>query len=508
MRPHLDRVALSLILLAFSGQTASATWSISAVDTRTGEIAVASATCIMGANLARFVPVIRVGVGGGCTQASINPLATNKMIIWDELVQGTAPEQILSIIEQNDGSYHDRQFGLADLQGRVATFTGNDTLAWSGGVTGSVGTIHYAIQGNILTGSPVVLLAEHSFVNTSGDLAERLMAFMIDAARMGGDGRCSCPSGEAEDCGSPPAQFDKSAHIAFMFIARVGDPEGPCEVLKGCAQGDYYMRLNVHRQRQADPDPVFQLMQKFADWRVSWMGRPDHNLSTAELSECVLPSDGVSTSTLTIQMVDWQGIALDTGGASVSVTTAGDGAVSVGNVVDNGDGSYSVDLTAGAVSGRDELVILVDDGLGKPATLYPYPEIAVVPGDALSASVTQISASAGEDIGLSVAAGAGLAGRPYVILMSSSGHTPSFTAGKVTVPLVLDQTTLYSFQLCGSPILPNTCGVLDANGAAQAGVVLAPGNLSGMVGLDLSMALVTILPVDYASDPVDVAVVP
>ena len=81
-----------------------------------------------------------------------------------------------------DWSFH--QNGLARTAGDAATFSGASTFAHSSGVIGQSGTLHYAIQGNILTGAPVVTMAEQALVNTPGALSEKLMAAI--AAEAGG----------------------------------------------------------------------------------------------------------------------------------------------------------------------------------------------------------------------------------------------------------------------------------------------------------------------------------
>ena len=62
----------------------------------------------------------------------------------------------------------------------------------------------YAIQGNILMGSPVILDVETALRNTPGDLSQKVMAAMEAARDMGGDGRCSCDEQFPESCGTPP----------------------------------------------------------------------------------------------------------------------------------------------------------------------------------------------------------------------------------------------------------------------------------------------------------------
>jgi len=51
---------------------ASATWSIVVVNTQTGEVVVAAATCLENFNLIKDLPVMRVGHGGAVSQGLID----------------------------------------------------------------------------------------------------------------------------------------------------------------------------------------------------------------------------------------------------------------------------------------------------------------------------------------------------------------------------------------------------------------------------------------------------
>ena len=70
-------------------------------------------------------------------------------------------------------------------------------------VTGEVGDLSYAIQGNVLVGWLPVLDAETALLNTPGDLATKVMAAMQAARFAGGDGRCSCSNNNPTGCGEP-----------------------------------------------------------------------------------------------------------------------------------------------------------------------------------------------------------------------------------------------------------------------------------------------------------------
>lgn len=210
-------------LLALASGSAQATWSILVVDTRTGEIGVASATCLTALDLRDLTPLLITGVGGLTAQSAGDGTGQNRTFIRDRLLEGLPPEQIIDLVGSFDPNHQSRQYGLVDAQGGAATFTGAGAGAWAGGVTGQVGDLVYAVQGNVLTGQPVVGLAEQAIIATPGDLPEKLMAAMEAAFVMGGDGRCSCESSSPTACGSPPPTFTKTAHIGYMLVARSGD---------------------------------------------------------------------------------------------------------------------------------------------------------------------------------------------------------------------------------------------------------------------------------------------
>ena len=213
----------ALAVGAAAASSADATWSIILIDTRTGEVALGSATCLTNFDLQAGTPVLLTGIGGATAQSFVDTTSQNRTFIRDHLVYGTDPEMIVELLADFDSGHQTRQYGIADAMGGTATFSGTGAGDWKGGVTGKIGDIVYAIQGNVLTGEPVVLMAEQAVIDTPGDLAAKMMAGMEAARLMGGDGRCSCAPNNPTGCGSPPPDFDKSAHIAYMLIGRTGD---------------------------------------------------------------------------------------------------------------------------------------------------------------------------------------------------------------------------------------------------------------------------------------------
>ncbi len=234
-RPFLApaQAALAASLTTLAAGTASATWSIIIINTRTGEIGVASATCLTGFNLRDNTPVLIPGVGAATAQSFVDSSGQNRVKIRDMLIERAHPDDILAALALFDSGHQTRQYGIADTLARAATFSGTGAGAWAGGQigqltqTGNLGDLVYAVQGNVLTGEPVVTEAVQAIIDTPGDIAAKLMASMEAARAMGGDGRCSCPGpGGPTACGAPPATFNKSAHIAYMLIARAGDRPG------------------------------------------------------------------------------------------------------------------------------------------------------------------------------------------------------------------------------------------------------------------------------------------
>jgi len=221
-------LAATAAALSACAGTAQATWSIVLVDTRTGEVALGSATCLTGFDLRANTPVLLTGVGGATAQSQADTNGVNRAFIRDGLLTATPPSQILTgLLTFDSPNGQRRQYGIADVLGRAATFSGTLNGTYAGGQTGRIGDIVYAIQGNVITGPCMVQAAVDAVVSTPGDLAAKLMAGMEAARAMGGDGRCSCTPDGADSCGCPPLlAFTRSSYIAYMLVGRAGDIDG------------------------------------------------------------------------------------------------------------------------------------------------------------------------------------------------------------------------------------------------------------------------------------------
>jgi len=375
--------ACSLFLI-LTGQ-AHATWSIIVVNPETGEVGIGSATCLSNFDLKRNAGVIVVGKGAAQAQSLVDVTGQNRTTIANGLIDGLTAAEIMDLLIATDPDLPSHQYGIAGMAGDAETFTGVWCSAYASGVKGTCGPITYAIQGNILTGEPVVLAAEQALIQTEGDLAQKIMAAMHAAKHYGGDGRCSCDTWHPTDCGSPVVQkagnwdrYWKSAFVSYLTVARVGDVDGVFQLPQGFANGEYYIDLNIITN--SPPDPVDALQTLYDEFRDSWKGHADHILSEKTVYPQTIKADPQARAELMIYLVDLNNQPVTPGGASVTVThdDQSAGSTTINQVTDHGDGFYSVWLTAPDKAGTDLFRIVVDDGMGS-VTLYPLPTLVIEP---------------------------------------------------------------------------------------------------------------------------------
>ncbi len=186
-------IALFLIVMILSiHQTFSQdTFSIVAVDTVTGEIGSAGASCVgpIGGVGAFILSDVIEGIGAIHTQASY--LSQNQQNAHNRMLEGLSPQQIIDWLVANDAQNNPsiRQYGIVDLtrNGESAAYTGVNCTNYKNHVTGP----GYAVQGNILLGQIIIDTMQTTFLNTEGPLADRLMATLQAAKILGADTRCA-----------------------------------------------------------------------------------------------------------------------------------------------------------------------------------------------------------------------------------------------------------------------------------------------------------------------------
>jgi uncharacterized Ntn-hydrolase superfamily protein len=276
--------ALLLVLAAHS--PAFATWSVIAVDARTGQVIIASATCVRQQGFPQRKPngsrdlmevqaVIVPGIGVAACQAGVDNTRDNQMLVYAEIKKGTPPAQILVLLKNQEAArkpeaqMERRQFGILAIpdgkqitaQTNRAGFNGTGNSASSLYFGGRVAPdIHYQVQGNTLLGDAVVHQAALAFTRANGTLADRVMAAMEAADASGGDHRCNC--------GVSVLDFvpcdNKTAHVAYITIAEKADKPGTSH-----NDGQYYAHLSVtddNTKAGESGNPVKTLRMRYDAW--------------------------------------------------------------------------------------------------------------------------------------------------------------------------------------------------------------------------------------------------
>jgi hypothetical protein len=480
------RLAALFAGLAVLVSPALATWSLVVLNTKTGEVCVASATCIGNKfPLKLWLPVIVVERGGGVAQSMVDTLGGNRMTMWAGIQNGLLPARILDKLSVQDGFHQRRQYGIVTVDGPPITFTGDKAAPARYGVTGQVGDLIYAIQGNVLAGDAVVLETEKTLRASTGDLGQRVMAAMETARLWGGDGRCSCSGSNPPGCGSPPPSFTHSAYTSFIVLARPGDVDGVCNKPLGCANGNYYLEKVFKGKGPTDPDPVIELTSRYNAWRASMVGLPDHYLSKVQVDRELLVADGKSSASVRIQLVDVDGNPLAVGGDQVTVRQVSPGPATAipGPVTDNGDGTYSLDLVATTTPGRGAFQVEVGAKGPRSILLRPIIALETSPLSELHVGMRAVSAATGGRVPFIINRGVSDAGRPYRILGGYSGSVPGFDYGGVHVPLNRDPFFAFTWTTNGNdPKFMRSAGALNPEGRIQALLRVPPGTWSALVG--------------------------
>lgn len=274
MRRLLLAPALSLITvlasLAITPSSASATWSVIAMDLATGRVVVSSATCVAQGRFAGFPAlglmdiqaIVVPGIGVAAAQAGVDNTRENQNLIYEQLKEGTDPRLILDMLRA-DPNIERRQFGIVDNQGRSIGFSGSGNGAASTSIQGQVpGTqIYYSVQGNILASDYVVTHAAQALEEADGDIIDKVMAAMEAADDAGGDRRCTCETEPVPDA----ACDGRNAHVAYILAADRDDPEGD-----SFNNGDYFMYIDVTDENiepHENGNPVITLRMRYDDWK-------------------------------------------------------------------------------------------------------------------------------------------------------------------------------------------------------------------------------------------------
>lgn len=245
----MKRIHLLLFILLSLFLRSQDTFSIVAIDTITGEIGSAGASCIDDSQIeggALIISDVIPGRGGIHTQASW--ISANQHNAHDRMVEGLSPQEIIDWLTTHDAQNNPsvRQYGIVDFDSaghpRSAGFTGANCLNYKNHITGP----NYSIQGNILLGQQILDSIEARFLNTQGSFAEKMMAALQGAKVVGADTRCTANG--------------TSSLSAFIRVARPADPIG-----------GFYCDLNVPSLPEG-MEPIDSLQTLFDAWLETVVG--------------------------------------------------------------------------------------------------------------------------------------------------------------------------------------------------------------------------------------------
>ncbi len=275
----MKRILLALGLMLFTPASAFATWSVIAINAKTGQVIIASATCVRQSAFPQRTPVaardlmdlqavIVPGVGVAACQAGADNTRANQMLVYNELKKGTPPMLILEMLKK-DPDIERRQFGILAIPNgttitaanNMAGFNGSGNSASSLFFGGQVGDFYYQVQGNTLLGYDVVQKAALAFSRATGSLADHVMAAMEAADENGGDKRCNCANN--------PLEFvpcdNKTAHVSYIAIANKDDQLGMTH-----SDGKYFAFLSVtddNITKGESANPVKTLRMRYEAWK-------------------------------------------------------------------------------------------------------------------------------------------------------------------------------------------------------------------------------------------------
>lgn len=226
---------LSFLLIAPT-ISAQDTFSIIAVDSVTGQVGAAGASCVSLAPLGAFINRLVPGVGAVTCQSTLSTV--NRDSAANYMVAGLGPQQILdSLYNLDSNNQPETRQNMAIDFDSAAVFTGDSCFAWAGGRVGP----NYVIAGNILMGPEILDSLEIGFNSTNGSLADKLMGALNKANVVGADSRCG--------------QYGTSSLSAFI---RVAYPSDQIE--------DYTLDLFTIYPPQNPQDPIAQLNQDYQNW--------------------------------------------------------------------------------------------------------------------------------------------------------------------------------------------------------------------------------------------------
>lgn len=321
----LIRIILLLCTISLSTQ-AQDTFSIVAIDTATGEIGSAGASCIANSFI---ISIVVKNVGAIHTQASYLP--GNQQNGLDYLIAGKSPDSIIHLLKKNDvqNDSSRRQYGVVCMNypKHTAAFTGDSCLDYKNHIIRPT----YTIQGNILLGQYVLDSMEARFLREPRSLAYKLMAALQGANIPGADSRC-LPN-------------NKPAISAFIRLSKPTD-----------SNDVDYMLLNVPVTK-AKQNPIDSLQKRFDAFMLMNTAVAEH---TSAITTAIYPNPATEQTTLRYYSTDNRNatlVVVDAIGKVVYQKQLPQGNEYTLNLTDLPKGLYFYSIQTNSGTGSGKLVV-------------------------------------------------------------------------------------------------------------------------------------------------------
>lgn len=163
----------------FNQEPFTHTFSIVAIDPQAGEMGVAVQSHWF--SVGSVVSWAEPGVGAIATQSLVNVSFGPRGL--QLLAAGKSAPQALADLLASDEGRAFRQVAIVDARGKIDAFTGEKCIADAGHIIGR----NYSVQANMMLNKEVVPAMSEAFENSTGPLAERMVAALKAAQAAGGD---------------------------------------------------------------------------------------------------------------------------------------------------------------------------------------------------------------------------------------------------------------------------------------------------------------------------------
>lgn len=179
LKTFIAALVCTLALPALHADPLVHTYSIVARDPATGDIGVAVQSHWF--SVGSIVTWAEAGVGAVATQSFVDPGYGHRGL--ELMRRGVAAPEALRQLVTKDTQRDGRQVAMIDATGLVSAYTGKSAIASAGHYVGR----DFSVQANMMANDRVWPAMAAAFESTEGDLADRLLAALDAAEKVGGD---------------------------------------------------------------------------------------------------------------------------------------------------------------------------------------------------------------------------------------------------------------------------------------------------------------------------------